>query len=65
LDNKYVNALATRVFNEKNDRSVNVPRETVHLQQINGSNQSQVSSLNSEKTKDTNNKKKKRRFFRK
>lgn len=65
LDNKYVNALATRVFNEKDDRSVNVPRETVHLQQINGSNQSQVSSLNSEKTKDTNSKKKKRRFFRK
>lgn len=60
LDNKYVNALATRVFNEKNDKNANMPKQTVHLKQINGSNQSQVTNSNSEKTKGE--KKKKRRF---
>ena len=39
LDNRYVNALATRVFNERNDREANIPSSsnTVRLRRIDAS----------------------------
>jgi len=62
LDNKYVSALSTRVFNERNDKRANIPSETVRLKRIDGStqhvNQKQVKVTPKQKEE------KKKRFWR-
>jgi len=67
LDNRYVNALATRVFSERNERNANVPSGSgsgsrsgsVVLKRIDGSTQSSYTESGKQKTS-----KKKRGFWR-
>lgn len=58
LDNKYVTALSTRVFSEKNDKQANVPTGKVRLKRIDGSNQAVTKTKNTQKQD-----KKKKRFW--
>ena len=59
LDNRYVNALATRVFSERNDKNANVPSETVRLKRIDGTGKSVASNPTKKQKTD----KKKKRFW--
>lgn len=61
LDNRYVNALATRVFNERNDKNANIPSSSgsVRLRRIDASNQSYVGA----KTSESRNQQKKKKGF--